>query len=163
MMNNTKHKITALCAILCVFFLVADASPADEDCNKDVDTFDSCNNPKVIKYLEKLTKKDKGITLKGVRLTDGTIELKGYIFLVEAKNVGKGVHLYIFSFKKYRIAYIWIDEDGTELNLPSCPQSVSFESTYGLSGDVYTFAALQPGHGVVHTMCVKKEWLKKLE
>jgi len=139
------------------------ALSSDKDCNKDVKTFLDCNNPRVRKYLASLTRKDIGKVLKGVHLTDGTIELKGYIFLGEARGIDKGVHLYVLELKKQRSAYIWVDENGTELPLPSCPESISFESAYVLSGDVYTWKAVQPGHGLVHAMCVADSWLKKLK
>jgi hypothetical protein len=139
------------------------AISSDEDCNKDINTFLDCNNARVIKYLTKLTKKDVGNVLKGVPLSDGTVELRGYAFLGEAKGLDKGVHLYVVEFKKQRSAYIWVDENGNELLLPSCLDSVSFESAYVLSGDVYTWKAVQPGHGVVHAMCLKDLWINKLK
>jgi hypothetical protein len=139
------------------------ALSSDKDCNKDVEAFLQCNNPRVSKYLARLTTKDIGKVLTGVRLTDGSTELKGYTFLGEARDITKGAHLYIFKFKKHRSAYIWVDEKGTELPLPSCPESVSFESAYVLSGDVYTWKALQPGHGIVHVMCIDDLWMNKIK
>ena len=139
------------------------ALSSDKDCNKDIEAFLNCNNPRVSKYLTRLTTKDIGKVLTGVRLTDGSIELKGYTFLGEAKDIAKGVHLYIFKFKKHRSAYIWVDEKVTEFPLPICPESVSFESAYVLSGDVYTWKDLQPGHGIVHSMCIDDLWMKKIK
>ena len=43
---------------------------SDKDCNKDIDAFLNCNNPRVLEYLAKLTPKDIGKVLTGVRLTD---------------------------------------------------------------------------------------------
>ena len=147
---------------MCLLSVAPVALSSDKDCNKDIDAFLNCNNPRVLKYLAKLTTKDIGKVLTGVPLTDGTIELKGYTFLGEAKGIDKRVHLYVFEFKKQRSAYIWVDENGTELPLPSCPESISFESAYVFSGDVYTWKAVQPGHGIVHVMCIEDSWLKKL-
>ena len=127
-----------------------------------MEAFLTCNNPKVIEYIKTLTKKDIGKVLDGARLTDGTMTLKGHTFIGEAKDIGRGVHLFIFKYMKNQVAYLWVDEKGTAIDLPVCPQSVSFESSYVLSGDVYTWKAAQPGHGVVQTMCVKKEWIKKI-
>lgn len=139
------------------------ASSSDNKCNKDIEAFLNCNNPRVIKYLTALTKKDIGKVLNGVSLTDRTVVLKGYTFLGEAKGIGKGVHLFIFKFRANRVAYLWVEENGMKLDLPICPKVVSFESAYILSGDVYTWKVAQPGHGLVQTMCVKEEWMKKIK
>ncbi|MFH1704233.1 MAG: hypothetical protein ABIB41_12570 [Nitrospirota bacterium] len=135
-------------------------------CDNDLEEWLKCINPIVTKYLLHLTQNDTGRIVKGVLLTDGTKEMQGYIFLGEAKGLGKGVHLYIFEYKKQRSAYVWIDEGGTELLLPNCPdipEEDLFESAYVLSGDVYTWAAVQPGDDVVHVMCVKDSWVRKAQ
>jgi len=106
---------------------------SDEDCNRDLGAFLDCNNPKVISYLTTLERADIGKVLKGVQLTDGTIALKDYKFIGKAVGIGKGVSLYVVEFEKHRSAYIWIDRTGTELPVPRCPESVSFESAYVLS------------------------------
>jgi hypothetical protein len=143
--------------------LIAFTCPASNDkCDDNLEDWLNYNNPRVIKYLLSFTKNDVGKVVKGVLLTDGTKEMQGYVFVGEAKGLGKGVHLYIFEYKKQRSAYVWVDEGGTELFLPECPDKVSFESAYVLSGDVYTWEAVQPGHGVVHVMCLKDLWLRKL-
>ena len=162
-MTNIINKLLLAFAGVILFSVALAFSASDENCNKDIEAFLKCNNPTVIKYLTALTKRDIGKILKGVRLTDGSMTLKGHTFLGEAKGIGRGVHLFIFEINKNRVAYLWVDENGTALDLPVCPQSVSFESAYGLSGDVYTWKAAQPGHGVVQTMCIKKEWLKKIK
>ena len=151
-----------------VFFvgLFAFTCPASNNkCGDNLEDWLNCNNPGVIKYFFSLTKNDVGKVVKGVLLTDGTKEMQDYIFLGEAKGLGKGVHLYIFEYKKRRAAYVWVDKGGTELLLPNCPdipEEDLFESAYGLAGDVYIWAAVQPDHGVVHVMCVKDSWLRKL-
>lgn len=162
-MKKINHILLSVVVGMCLLSSASTAFSSDEDCNKDVEAFLDCNNPRVKKLLTALTTKDIGKVLKGVRLTDGTMELQGYTFLGEVKGIAKGVHLYIFEFKKQREAYIWTEEKGDELLLPRCPESVSFESAYVLSGDVYTWKALQPGHGVVHAMCVKPSWMTKLK
>ena len=162
-MTNLTNKLLLAFTGVVLFSVTIAYSSSDDECNKDIEAFLNCNNPKVIKYLTALTKKDIGKVLNGVRLTDGSMTLKGRTFLGEAKGIGQGVHLYIFKINKNREAYLWVDENGTALDLPVCPKSVSFESSYGLSGDVYTWRAAQPGHGIVQTMCIKKEWIKKIQ
>ena len=99
--------------------------------------------------------------MTGVRLTDGTVVLKDYKYIGKAEGLAKGIHLYVVEFEKHRSAFIWIDKDGTELLLPNCPEKVSFESAYVISGDVYTWKAVQPDHGVVQAMCIDNSWVKK--
>jgi len=148
---------------MCFLLSSLTAFSSDKDCSKNIDTFLDCNNLKVISYLKKLTNADIGKVLKGLQLTDGTSVLKNYTFIGKADGIVKGAHLYVFEFKRQRSAYIWIDKTGSELLLPRCLESVSHESAYVLSGDVYTWKALQPGHGVVHAMCLEDSWIQKLK
>jgi hypothetical protein len=161
-MKKINHILSSVVIGMCLLSSPLSAFSSDEGCNKDIEAFLKCNNPRVIEFLTALSSKDIGKKLKGVRLTDGTVELRSFTFLGEAKGIAKGVHLYIFKYKKHREAYIWTDEKGDELPLPRCPESVSSESAYVLSGDVYTWKALQPGHGIVHSMCVKPSWITKI-
>ena len=123
-------------------------------CNDNLDEWLKCNNTRVINYLKSLSDNNINKIVKGVLLSDGTKEMQGYVFLGKAKGLGKGIHLYIFEHKKKRSAYVWIDKNGTELTIPKCSEKVSSESAYVLSGDVYTWAAVQPGDDVVHIMCI---------
>lgn len=154
-------KITgAVVAAICLISTLA-FSASDDRCNADLDEYLNCNNQRVMKYLTALTKKDVGKVIDGVRLTDGDTVLKGHTFLGEAKGMGKGVRLFIFKYKRNHVAYLWVEQNGAEFDLPDCPKSVSDESAYVLSGDVYTWKAAHPGDGVIETPCVKEEWLKK--
>jgi hypothetical protein len=115
--------------------------------------------------LKKLSENDIGTNLKGVTLTDGRKVLSRHNYLGEAKGLGKGVHLYVFEYKGRKLAFLWVDPKGDELSLPSCPDWISedaHESSYVLSGDVYTWTAAQPGHGVIQVTCVKDSWLKAI-
>lgn len=135
---------------------------AEKDkCDDDLSKWLKCNNPKVIKYLSSLDENSRGQILNGVLLTDGTMELRDFKFLGKTKDFGKGLHLYIFEYNKRLMAYLWIDKDGDELPLPECSKEISFESAYVLSGDVHTWKAAQPEHGVVKIMCVPDSWLRK--
>ncbi|MBX7185656.1 MAG: hypothetical protein K1Y01_10975 [Vicinamibacteria bacterium] len=134
-------------------------SGSADPCGANLGEWLKCNNPRVIRYLSGLSKADVGKVLPGVVLTDGTNALKGYTFLGEVTGVGKGAHLYLVSVKGGRRAFGWVDKGGSELSLPECPGSVP-GSAYGLNGDVYTWRAIQPEHGVVEAMCVAKAWDK---
>ena len=136
------------------------------DCTGDLGKWLACNNPRVIQYLEKLSPNDVGTDLKGVTLTDGRNVLGGHRYLGEARGLGEGVHLYVFEYKARKLAFLWIDLKGNELSLPFCPDLPSednYESSYVLSGDVYTWKAAQPGDGVIQVTCVKDSWLKAIK
>jgi len=132
--------------------------------NKECEKWDyECRNNQILtSYLQKLSGKNIGNILNGVRRAEGGVMLRGYVYLGKAQNVGKGVHLYIFKFKNQHRAIGWVDDDGVELPLPGCPDKISPEP-YTLGDEVYTYGALKPGHGIVEVMCVKTSWLKKLK
>lgn len=171
---NTKYPISnslsllILTVIICCNFQLGIAgenipdTKESETCDKNLDAWLKCNNPRIIKYLLNLTKKDINKKIKGVMLTDGTEEMKDYIFIGEAK-IQEGIHLYIFRKKMQLLAYAWIDKDGIVLPIPECrnrPEEDIFESAYVLSGDVYTWKAMQSDDGVVKIMCVENDWLR---
>ena len=155
-----RNIIFIACIILFISTYSAIGLCAEKGCDRNVDAFLKCNDPIVMKYLSTLTDSDIGKVLNGVQLTDGRIKIRGYKFIGRAKGVAKGIHLYVFERKNLHYAYMWSDKNADELLLPKCPQSISFESAYVLSGDVYTYKYLQPGEGIVFTMCVNDSWLK---
>ena len=120
-MKRIDHILLSAIVGMCILSFPLTAFSSDEDCNKDVDAFLKCNNPRVIEFLTGLSSKDIGKKLKGVRLTDGSVELQGYTFLGEAKGIAKGVHLYIFKLKKQREAYIWTDKKRRRITSPPMP------------------------------------------
>lgn len=136
------------------------------NCDADLEKWLACNNPRVIQYLKKLGPNDVGTELKGAIITDGRKVLRGHRYLGEARGIGKGVHLYVFEYKGRKLAFLWIDPNGNELPLPSCSDWISedaYESSYVLSGDVYTWKAAQPGHGAIEVTCVKDSWPRQLK
>lgn len=131
---------------------------AEESCNADVQAYLKCNNPTVIDYLAKLKHTDVGKKLSGVHLSDGAEPFKGATFLGQVLGLDSSTHVYVIERNGQRAAFAWIDVGGKPLPLPKCPKSISFESTYVLSGDVYTYIHLRPGDGVVEIMCVHPDW-----
>ena len=120
------------------------------------------NNPIAIDYLSSLKSSDIGKVLEGVRLCNGDNPFHNLKYLGQAKNMGKGIHLYLFSGMARQYAYIWIDKEGEPLQLPDCAKGPDApeETAYVLSGDVYTWWAVQPGDGVVISQCPIEEWLQ---
>ncbi len=134
---------------------------AADPCGANLGVWLECNNPRVINYLNGLGPGDVGTNVKGVALSDGSMELAGITYLGPAKQTPYGVHLFIFERDKHKIAYLWVEKGAKEFELPSCPKSVSFESAYVLSGDVYTWKAAQPGDGVIRVACIAPKWAAK--
>ncbi|CAB5108513.1 hypothetical protein D3OALGA1CA_3599 [Olavius algarvensis associated proteobacterium Delta 3] len=119
------------------------------------------NEPRVIRYLSSLQSSDIGMIVEGVELSDGDLAVYNLKFLGRVDKLGRGVHLYLFTDSTRTYAYIWIDESGESLPLPDCSELYpNEEGQYGLSGDVYTWKSVQPGHGVVISHCPKEEWLR---
>ena len=126
-------------------------------CDTDLQAWLACNNPRVIRYLSNLSERDLRTTLSGVKLSDGSVVLGGYRFLARIKGLAAGVHVYLVEHKGNDFAYAWVGEGGTPVPLPQCPEAFP-ASVYVLSGDVYTWKELQPGHGVVKVLCVGPKW-----
>lgn len=112
------------------------------------------DNLKVIQYLKKLPLSAQGKKITGVTLSDGTNELKDMTYLGKIKTPQKEKHIYLFSNGVRKLAYEWVDLGGKALSLPEC-RGEEFEDGGArvLSGDVYTWKAVQPGEGVVINLC----------
>ena len=160
--------MSAVSAILAI--LLQPAGPAANSCDVDLEAWLACNNPRAIRYLAALSQSDVGNVLRGVRLTDGTVAAKGYR-LIALPKTPKGVHIVVVRRPKRSApnaadgflpggdgAFVWVEAGGPEVLLAKCPES-AFENQYVLSGDVYTWKAVQPGHGVVEVGCIKPEWM----
>jgi hypothetical protein len=149
--------------------LLQTAGRAASPCDVDLDAWLACNNPRAIRYLSSLSDADVGKVLTGVKLTDAKVAAKGYR-LIALPKTAKGVHIVVVRRPSESAvdaadgflpagegAFIWVDPGGAEVPLPECPRS-AFENQYVLSGDVYTWNAVQPGHGVVEVGCINPEW-----
>ncbi len=130
----------------------------NQDCNTNLDAWLDCNNPPVIAYLNSLRVSDIGKSLKGVVLSDNTLALAGLTFLGQVNKVPSGVHLFLFKQGEHPVAYLWVEKDAKEFELPTCEEWGPPGSAHVLSGDVYTWDAAQPAHGVIQVDCVAKLW-----
>ena len=140
------------------FFLALAPSAKGDSCDSDLGKWLDCNNPRIITYLSSLKPSQIGTVLDGVVLTDGSNPLKG-LTLIGLPKVENGAHIYVLSESEKRSAYVWVEQGGSELEAPRCrPQSV-LGNAFVLSGDIYTWNAVQPGHGVVRLECVDERWL----
>ncbi len=144
-------------AVLVALLLQTGERPKESPCDANLGAWLSCNNPRVIRYLSKLSAKHVGTVLAGVELTDGTKVLEGCRFIGRVKGISRGVNVFAFESDRGRIAYAWVEKGATPLPLPKCKGAIP-GSAYVLSGDVYTSKALQPGNGVVQVACLDPDW-----
>jgi hypothetical protein len=149
--------------------LLQAGGPQPSSCDVDLEAWLACNNPRAIRYFGALSQADVGKVLKGVTLTDGKVAAKGYR-LIALPKTPKGVHIVAVRRPNTAAAdavdgflpggdgaFVWVDPGGAEVLLPKCLRS-DFENQYVLSGDVYTWKAVQPGHGVVEVGCINPDW-----
>jgi hypothetical protein len=144
--------------VLLALALQGGAVSKETPCDASLQAWLACNNPRVMHYLAKLSSEQVGALLPGVELSDGTKALKNHRFLGRAKGLPKGGHVFVFEHEGNQLAYAWVDKGGAALNLPECKGAFP-GSAYVLSGDVYTWKALQPGHGVVEVACLDPRWV----
>jgi hypothetical protein len=121
------------------------------------------DNPRVIKYLKGLTSSDIGKKLKGIKLSDGSIDLRNHIFLETINSAKNNFTVYVFRNKAKRVAYAWVESNGRPLPIPACPSNYEDEGQYVLSGDIYTWKEVQPGDGVVIIECVTNKWINEIK
>lgn len=147
----------AVVFLLSVAIALAGAAPQTlgEQMEKD--------NPTMIAYLQKLTDADVGKKLKGVKLSDGTQELKGSTYLGSFINAKKKQNVYTFRTDGSEVSYAWIDKGGTPLKIPVDPKGSDGENAGILSGDIYTFPIIEPGDGVVILYGGTLKWLGGLK
>lgn len=119
------------------------------------------DNPKVITYLQSLKPEQKNKAVSGVRLSDGTMELKGYVFLGSRHIEAKKQHIFLFKGEGSYRAYAWIDQGGRRLSIPADKSDSAGENAYVLSGDIFTFAEMTPEDGLVVLAGANPAWLEK--
>jgi hypothetical protein len=146
-----KHAITIL---LCLQLLACATPP------RTIGDQLASDNPRVIAYLSKLTPADHGKAIDGVRLSDGSNDLRGHIFLGSRIDRARGWHIYLFEDDGSTGAFAWVDAGGKPLPIPL--DGSQGESAAVLSGDIYTFTEVGPDDGVVILYGATPAWLKTL-
>jgi hypothetical protein len=141
-----------LIAVACMLFLsIANAETLEEFLNR--------NNEIVIQYLDSLSNDQIGSILSGVALTDSTNPFKGYVFIGKNRSLQEGLSIYLLRSPEGSLdGYLWLTH-GASFPLPTCEEAIVGKGAYVLSGDVYTWKNLQPGHGVVRTICPETNWI----
>ena len=149
-----KFSLSVCVGAMCL--LVACQAPPktlDEQLDRD--------NPKIIAYLSGLASTDIGKSGKGIRLSDGSVELKDATYLGSKHIASKKQHIFVFRTSDGEHAYVWVDKGGTPLSIPPVKEGSTSEHAYVLSGDIYTFTEVHPGDGVVIIEAGDSAWMKR--
>ncbi len=142
-----------VCSVLASIVLGVPAAWATE-CEQNIEDWLAANNARVIAFLRALPPGAVGSTVPGVKLSDGRRVLTRHKYLGQVIDPGAGAHVYLFSDRGKRVAYVWVDASGAPLPVPECEtRPTDDEPKNVLSGDVYTFKDVQPGDGIVVFHC----------
>ena len=151
--------------LLSIALLILAAIPATAMAGGPLDVWLSKNEPRVITYLKSLDAMKAGTKLPGTALSDGNMELEGYVYAGHVRHAPKGAHIYLFKYEGADVAYVWVDVGGDPLPLPQCNEDDPRTQLAGwggaeLSGDVYGDFEVQPAGNLVITHCVSPSWLQ---
>ena len=121
---------------------------------------------RIMKYLAGLSDDQLGKKLEGVRLPDGSFALAGYTLLHRIILPAKRAHVYVLCEGSLAmgipIGRAWVEPKGKPIPLPGDPPGEPREAAYN-AGEVYTFAEIQPGDGLVELSYPTEEWVKSLQ
>ena len=121
---------------------------------------------RIMKYLASLSDDQLGKKLEGVRLRDGSFALGGYTLLHRVILPAKRAHVYVLRegslAMSIPIGRAWVEPKGKPIPLPKEPPGEPREAAYN-AGEVYTFAEIQPGDGLVELSYPTEEWVKSLQ
>lgn len=123
-------------------------------------------NPRVIKQLKEIESKGSGYKTTGINLCDKSILFPGWIFQKDIHVSSRGQHIYLFKDTDTLKAVTWVEDNGKPLNIPSCPYGerclTMAEGATVISGDIYTWKEVQPGHGIVIIIYPTSDWVEDL-
>jgi hypothetical protein len=127
----------------------------------DPEAWQRVNLPLVQEYLLTLPESQRGQSLGGILLSDGTRWFEGYTYLGAPQSDHPGLQVRLLRDPRGRVrAYLRLDEGSDPYPLGPCTGS----ETPGirarqLTGEVHAWYALAPEHGFVYTVCPLPEWL----
>ena len=115
--------------------------------------------PIAIEYLRTLPDERIGRPLGGISLSDGQRWLEGWIYrgVVEVEHPGMNV-VVAQSPLGERATFVWIEDGGEPWPLPACGGDGVGIRARTLAGQVYTWRALRPEHGIVQPVCPPEGW-----
>jgi hypothetical protein len=128
----------------------------------DLGAFLEHEEPRVITYIEKLASSQHTGPIDGIVLCDGSVLFRGWVYLGHAKAARAGQHVHLFAVGKARRAVAWVEKQAKPLPIPTCPRHLVCdtqpEGASAISGDIYTWAQLQPGDGPVIIYFPLRSW-----
>jgi hypothetical protein len=122
-------------------------------------------NPRVMKELKAIESKGKGFRVQGINLCDDSKILENWVFKRSLEPLCSGQHIYLFEEGDTLRAVVWVGVGGKPIKVPPCPGgdcSNMNEPAGVISGDIYTWNEVQPGHGVVLLFYPTNEWVQNL-
>ena len=160
-------RLSSIFIPIIVFFC---SSIANAQC-RDLNEMLARDNPRVINYLNSLSKSAEDTKIKGIELCDGTNPLSGLKYKEKIKTSDSKQHIFLFikdefcNIKNYTIAIAWVDKGGSPISIPPYPKNISCnaEAAYVLSYDVFTWQTIESDSGVVIISYPNEEWLKKFK
>jgi len=121
---------------------------------------------RIMKYLASLSDDQLGKKLEGVRLRDGSFALAGHTLLHRVILPAKHAHVYVLRKGSLAmgipIGHAWVEPKGKPIPISAIPPGEPREAAYN-AGEVYTFAEIQPGDGLVELSYPTEEWVKSLQ
>jgi len=160
-------RLSSIFIPIIVFFC---SSIANTQC-RDLHEMLERDNPRVINYLNSLSKSAEGTKIKGLELCDGSNPLSGLKYIEKMKTSDSKQHIFLFTkdnefcdIKNYMIAIAWVDHGGSPISIPPSPDNISCEgeAAHVLSYDVFTWETIGPDSGVVIISYPNEEWLRTL-
>jgi hypothetical protein len=121
---------------------------------------------RIMKYLASLPDDQLGKKLEGVRLPDRSFALAGHTLLHRIILPGKRAQVYVLYKGSLAmgmpIGYAWVEPKGKPIPISSISAGEWREAAYS-AGEVYTFAEIHPGDGLVELAFPTEEWVKSLQ
>jgi hypothetical protein len=120
------------------------------------------NEPLVIEYV--LSLQPGNSKPGGVTLSNGNVYLNDFLYRHQIDKDRPGSNIHLFEKGGRYLVIIWLSSEAEPLPLPTCaPDSEEAKYPWSrgslISGDVYTYTAVQPEHGIVISYCPSQAWL----
>lgn len=148
------------CLLATLAFFVVDAAAVSP--STKTDNYLDTDNIRMIALLRGMNNSRIGEKIPGLTLQDGTLTLKDATFLGSLIIPSRRQHIYTFKTGGRQNSYVWVEPGGVPLTVPPAPRNNFREFAYSLSGDVYRFAEVRPGAGVIVLPGGNKKWLEQV-
>ncbi|RBP36900.1 hypothetical protein DES53_11541 [Roseimicrobium gellanilyticum] len=125
----------------------------------------TADDRRIMQYLKSLSDDDLGKKGRGVRLSDDKVVLEGHTLLHRLAVPSHRAHIYVLREGSLAMgmpeAYAWVEPGGKSFPIPDVPAGERGEAAY-MQREVYTYADVVPGIGLVEISCPTERWIKSL-